>query len=85
MSDITGERHSRPRRRIAEIQIPGDVLVPRADFARDVVGVCERTIVRLNVPTTYIGGVAYVAKNAGLKIVASTVRRRNEPVRKRRR
>jgi hypothetical protein len=70
---------SRPRQRVPEIQLPGgDVLVPRADFVGKL-GVCERTAKRWDLPTTYIGGVAFVQRDASLRIIASTVHRRNQP------
>jgi len=45
---------------------------------------CDKTAARMNLPTTYIGGVAYVARGESLKIVAARVRRRNEPPTRRR-
>ena len=74
----------RPRRTLPQIEIPGDVLMPRKAFARTVLGVSERTAVRLNLPTVYIGGLAHVARNASLKIVAGLVQRRNQPPKRRR-
>jgi hypothetical protein len=75
---------SRPRQRVPEIKLPGgDTLVPRADFVSKL-GVCERTAKRWDLPTTYIGGVAFVQRDASLRIIASTVHRRNEPTPKRR-
>jgi hypothetical protein len=69
-------RKPRPR---PEIKLPnGDFLVPRVDFASEL-GVCEKTVVRMNLPTTYLGTVAYIQHNASLEVIASTVRRRNEP------
>jgi hypothetical protein len=89
MSDLSintaAPRTPRTRQSRQEIHLPsGEVLMPRAQFARDVIGVCERTAVRLNLPTTYVGGVAYVARDASLKIVAERVKRRNEPAKRRR-
>jgi hypothetical protein len=74
----------RPRRTLSQIEIPGDVLIPRKDFARDVIGVCERTATRMNLETVYVGGVAFVARNASLKIVADLVKRPNQPPKRRR-
>jgi hypothetical protein len=74
---------ARARQPRPDIPIPGDVLQPRAHFAEDI-HVSEKTVTRMNLPTTYVGNVAYVARNASLKIIADTVRRRNEPVRHRR-
>jgi hypothetical protein len=71
------EAKARPR-----IELAHDTLVPRREFA-ETIGVTDRTARRMNLPTTYIGNVAYVARNASLKIVAEQVRRRNEPPRRR--
>jgi hypothetical protein len=81
----TKEIVRRPRRTLAQIKIPGgDTLVPREAFAHDVIGVCERTAARMNLPTTYVGGIAFVAHDASLKIVANLVKRRNPaPVKRR--
>lgn len=83
MSDDVKEIVRRPRRTLPQIKIPGDVLMPRKDFARTVIGVCERTAARLNLPTTYVGGVAFVARDASLKLVADLVQRRNQPAKRR--
>jgi hypothetical protein len=63
----------------------GEVLTPRVKFANVDMGISERTVARMNLPTTYIGGVAYVPKNASLRIVAEHVVRRNQPPARRRR
>jgi hypothetical protein len=84
MPDDVKEFVRRPRRRLPEIAIPGDVLIPRLNFARDVIGTCERSAARMNLPTTYISGIAYVARDASLKIVADLVQRRNQPAKRRR-
>ena len=76
----------RTRQSRQDIRLPdGEVLTPREQFARNEMGVCERTAARMNLPTTYVGGVAYVARNASLKILANTVHRPNEPPRRRHR
>ena len=81
MSDINpteSRRHNKKRRRVAEIKMPdGDVLVPRASFAEDEIGTSDRTARRLNLPTTFVNGIAYVARNASLKIIAAGVKRPN--------
>jgi hypothetical protein len=84
MSDIalntTTPALRRPRHRVAEIKLPnGDSLVPRADFANETLGTSEKTVQRLDLPTTYIAGVAYVQRNASLQIIAASVHRRNQP------
>jgi len=72
----------RPRMRREDrpsITLPdGTVLDPRAKFAGDV-GLSEKTVTRMNVPTTYIGNVAYVDRFASLKQIGAHVKRRNEP------
>jgi hypothetical protein len=65
-----------------DIEIPGDVLEPRSKFAHNTLGVCDKTAKRMNFPTTYVGGVAYVPRNASLKIVADGVRQRKNPQRR---
>jgi hypothetical protein len=62
-----------------------DVLTPRAKFARDELHISDRTAARMNLPTTYIGGVAHVLRKASLRIVAERVRQRNPEPRRRRR
>ena len=73
-------RHTR-----ASISLPdGEILIPRAQFAADVLKVSDKTAARMNLPTTYIGGVAYVKRDASLKSVAGRVKQRNELARRRR-
>ena len=64
------------RRPRTPIDLGDDVLEPRADFA-EMLQVSDRTCARMNLPTTYIGNVAFVARNASLKLVASRIRRAN--------
>ena len=85
-AEDTTARRRRPRRRVPEIPLPdGDRLIPRAVLAEEKLRVCERTLKRWRLPTTYIGGVAYNPLNASLQIIADTVRRPNEPPKRRRR
>ncbi len=70
-----------PAKERPTIQIDGDVLVLRSDFAAEI-HVHDRTAKRMNLPTTYIGGRAYVARNQSLRLIASRVRRREEPKRR---
>ena len=73
-------RRPRQRQRVPEVRLPGgDVLVPRATFVGEL-GVTERTARRWNFPTTYIGGIAFVQRDASLQIIAASVRRRNQKV-----
>ena len=68
-----------PRRDRPNIQLPdGEVLIPRPSFATEI-GVSVKTATRMNLPTVYIGNVAFVAKNASLKILAGRLKRRNQP------
>ena len=84
MTDITTVAQLPPRGRMRRedrpsITLPdGRVLDPRVKFADDV-GLSEKTVTRMNVPTTYIGGVAYVDRGASLKQIGAGVKRRNEP------
>lgn len=54
--------------------LDGDTLVPRPDFAAEL-HVNPKTVERMKLPTTYIGGKAYIKRNASLKIIADKVRR----------
>ena len=77
-----GPGHGRPRTRQSrqDIILPdGEVLTPRAKFANNDLGVSDRTAARMNLETTYVGGVAYVLRNASLRTVAERVARRNQP------
>jgi hypothetical protein len=86
MSDIsTTNTPRRTRETRPNIELPdGEILEPRLNFA-DELGICDKSAQRMNLPTTYVGGVAYVARNASLKIVAERIQRRNQPTRRRRR
>jgi hypothetical protein len=88
MSDLSlspGRPPGRTRQSRQDIVLPdGETLTPRVKFANSDLGISERTAVRMNLPTTYIGSVAYVARNASLRIVAEHVARRNQPQQRRR-
>jgi hypothetical protein len=83
MSDISPEvvvgkkrRGPQPRRRI---DLPnGDYLEPRSEFASGI-GVHDRTCARMNLPTVYVGSVAYVRHNESLNAIAARAQRRNQP------
>jgi hypothetical protein len=67
-----------------DIQLPnGKKLQPRFRFAEEL-GLSERTVKRMNLATTYIGNVAYVETEASLLVIADTLKRRNQPQRRRR-
>jgi hypothetical protein len=76
---------ARRRPRVREsIALPdGEVLDPRQKFARDI-GVSDKTIARMNLPTVYISNVAHVKRNASLQILADSAQRRNQPQKPRR-
>jgi len=83
MTDVK-EIIPRPRRHLSEIKLPNDTAIPRIDFAHNRLGVSEKTAARLNLPTIYVAGIAYVLLNASLKIVADKATRRNQPAKRRR-
>jgi hypothetical protein len=81
---IQKKANRRREQRAARIDLPdGDVLIPREDFAKKV-GVSDRTARRLNFPTVFIAGYAFVKQNASLQIIADKVKRKNEPPKRRR-
>ena len=75
--EIPAPKAKRGRPRKSEVRPPialpnGDRLVPRKQQAA-LLGVCERTLVRLHVPTTIFGGVAYVPDCATRQVIADAV------------
>jgi hypothetical protein len=84
VTNITTVAQLSPRGRMRRedrpsITLPdGRVLDPRVKFADDV-GLSEKTVTRMNVLTVYVGGVAYVDRDASLKQIGAGVKRRNEP------
>jgi hypothetical protein len=79
MSNLVTRSKKRPR-----ILIGGDTWKPRGEFAIEDLGVSPRTAQRMNLRTTFVGGVAYVPVEESLRDVAARARRRNEPARRRR-
>jgi hypothetical protein len=79
---LTGARRAprpkvrQPMTNLPSIQIDGETWDPRKNFAADV-GVCDTTVKRWGLRTAYIGGVAYICKQEGLREIASRARRRN--------
>lgn len=73
-SKATRRANERPRIQLAT----GDFLEPRRQWAGGV-GISDKTAGRMNLPTAYIGNVAYVLHNASTEILAERVRRRNQP------
>ena len=68
---ITGKKRRGPQPR-RSIPLPdGEVLEPRESFAIETLGVVERTVIRMKLPTTYIGNVAYVHRNKSLRMIAA--------------
>ncbi len=83
-STATPRRH-RLRCLLDSISLPdGEVLVPRATFARSLVGISDRTANRMNLPTVYISGTPYVKRDASLRILADKAQRKNQPRKPRR-
>jgi hypothetical protein len=81
MPDLAKRRGPPARLRI---DLPsGDYLEPRATFATETLGICDRTAARMKLPTHYIGAVAYVPHNESLELVAAGIKRAPEPSRKR--
>lgn len=72
------------RRARRVIELDGDSLKPRRDYAaEDLGGVCERTVKRMDLPTTYVAGIAHIAVNAARKVIASRIRQRHQPKKRR--
>jgi hypothetical protein len=72
-------KHERP-----DIELPdGDLLMPRAKFARSI-GLSDDTVRDMNLPTVIVAAVAHVRRNASLMAIASRTKRRNEPPARRR-
>jgi hypothetical protein len=89
VTDISTSAPLSPPHRLTKLERPtielpdGETLKPRAKFAAEI-GVSDKTAARLNLPTTYVGCVAYVAVNASLKQIAARIKRRNQPTVRRR-
>lgn len=59
--------HRVPPAERPDISLPnGRVLMPRAKLAGEI-GIVDKTIARLGLPTKYIGGVAYVDRDRALE------------------
>jgi hypothetical protein len=72
-------RYTRP-----DIILPnGKKLRPRVRIAEDA-GVCEKTLARMNLPTIYWGGVAYGDPDDMLKEIGDSLKRKNQPHKRRR-
>jgi hypothetical protein len=84
MSELTPNTASRyrPKPRL-HITIEGEEWEPRSDFATRI-GVVDRTVARMNLRTTFIGGLAYVPVMESLRDVAARAHRRHEPTKHRR-
>jgi hypothetical protein len=79
MSDTVSPRRVSPLDRPDIILPNGKVLAPRAKFARDYLSVHDKTVARMNLPTTYVGGVAHVDRDASLEMIGDGVRSRKQP------
>lgn len=85
MSDVARAAPQRvvPREARADIQLPnGKTLTPRFRFAAKI-GACDKTVARMNLPTTYIVGIPYIEDESSLQEIAGRARRRNEPAKRR--
>ena len=70
----TRRANERPR-----IPLPNrDFLEPRRPWAGGV-GISDKTAAGMNLPTAYVGNVAYVPHNRSIEILAERVRQRNQP------
>jgi hypothetical protein len=84
MADKIPNPHSRRGKRVDQIALPdGDALVPREVFANEV-GVSDRTARRMDLPTVFVAGFAFVKRNASLQVIADKVKRKNMPPKRRR-
>ena len=63
------------------ISLGGDTLVPRRDLAAEL-GMTDKALARLNLPTVYLARVAHVRRDESLKEIAGRARRRHEPQRR---
>lgn len=78
MTEPTTDTPQRKKHRGRRIDTDGDTWMPRFEFAEELV-ITDRTAQELNLPTTYIGNVAYVPRNGSLKIITAKAQRRNQP------
>ena len=80
---LVGKKRRGPHAR-RRINLPdGDYLEPREEFGKDTLGVSDKTVERMHLPTIYVGGVAYVRHNASLGIIASRIREPGKPPKRR--
>jgi hypothetical protein len=70
-------RVRQPKVDLPAIEIDGETWKPRKTFATDV-GVCDTTVKRWGLRTSFLAGVAYINVQEGLREIASRVRRRND-------
>jgi hypothetical protein len=67
-----------PKTDLPSIVIDGQTWDPRAQKLAPDLGICDATLARKKFPTMYVGGVAYLCREATLREMASQARRRNE-------
>jgi hypothetical protein len=85
MPDNIPNKSHRPQRGISEIALPdGDDLELRENFSNNTLGVCDRTVRRMNLPTVYIGGRPFLPRKKSLQIIADRAKRKNQPAKPRR-
>jgi hypothetical protein len=64
---------------VKQFPVAGDTAHLRVDWAENELGVADRTVARMNLPTIYLGGWAYILIDASQKLLADRARRRHEP------
>ena len=61
------------------IELADDVLEQRRVFAVETLGVNDRTVARMGLPTTYVANIAYIYRNRSLKIISERGLKNTEP------
>jgi hypothetical protein len=79
MSDYRRGQRRVPLEQRPDVRLPdGRTLRPRIKFAGGV-GISDKTAARMNLPTVYIGGVAYVDLDSSLECIGDAARPRKRP------
>ena len=73
-----------PKDRPSIILSNGRRLEPRVKVAEEL-GMSERSVRRMNPPTTYLANVAYIDRDETLKLIGAGLKRRDKNPRRRRR
>jgi hypothetical protein len=64
---------------VKQFPVAGDTAHLRIDWAENELGVADRTVARMRLPTIYVGGWAYILRNASQKLLAENPRFRRLP------